>query len=241
MLPGGNVTLRLRSGFRYRYPLRTFEKIAAGDAIASQLSLRQKTVRESDGRNGMRTGDRVDRRVICSILFWLPRNPINEQARGTLFVRTDSDALLIALNTRQDKLWVKNADRVRDWLFQHRRWLQRVADDSKFERRHPRRRRRRTLLEYGLRATKYRSRLKTYIDQTAAEVIGYAVRRQFRTLNYNDSDRRFLSAFPWQQLLSALKLKAEFEGLEFIHDSSAVMERVESTGVDDVQSEAVET
>jgi hypothetical protein len=219
-LPGQRVTLRLRRGFQFRRQLVAFEKIVNGEAIPSEIALYRVSARESDGRNGCKDGSRTTTRIMCRIAAWLPRDPMADATQGTMFVRTDSDSLLIALNTKKERLWIKHADRVRDWQFQHRRWLQRVADDSKFERRYPRRRRMRTLVDYRLRGTKYRSRLDTFIDQIAAEVIGYAVRRKFAVVQYDDSDKRYSTTFPWYQLHTTIAEKADAAGLQFRHISS---------------------
>ena len=217
-LPKQRLTLQLRRGFEFRRQLAVFHAIVDGKAIPSELALYQISSRDADGRNGCKDGGgRVTSRVMCKMAVWLPRDPAADLPHGVLFVRTDSESLLIALDAKKNRLWIKHADRVRDWQYQHRRWLKRIADDSKFERRFPRRRRMRTLLEYRLRGEKYRSRLDTFIHQVTAEVIGYASRRKFASIRYDDSDNRYLATFPWQQMRSAIATKAASAGLAFEH------------------------
>lgn len=50
-------------------------------------------------------------------------------------MRTDKECLLVALNAKDETLWRYNADRVCRWMAEHRRNMQRWADDSRFEHR----------------------------------------------------------------------------------------------------------
>src|SRR5690606_8721109 len=126
----------------------------------------------------------------CKMVAYVPRPSQRRPGpeRG-LYVRTSGDSALLALDAEGQRLHAWHGDELRDWFFQHQRWLARRADDSKHERRRPKRRRKRLLLDYEERGRKYHNRLRTWISQTAAELVGLACRRRCGLVRYDDSDQ----------------------------------------------------
>ena len=223
-LPGGRVGLRLAGGRDYRRQLGAFRQLVSGEAIAGELSLYRVPARESDGRNGVPASgpSRPLYRVLCKMVAYLPRKPTKPpEGERVLSVRTDAESLLLALDVEGEKLRAWHGDQVRDWCFQHQRWLARMADDSKHERRRPKRRRRRVLHDYESRGTKHRHRVRTWIGQTAAELVGLARRRGCTVLKYDDRDQRFVSTFPWSLLRATVERKCLDEGVRFEHAGGA--------------------
>jgi hypothetical protein len=132
---------------------------------------------------------------------------------GTLYVRTDSDSMIVALNAKDKKLWIIHADQIRRWSAEHRRRLNRWSDDQKVEER--------PNASFGKRresaVNKYRLRMDTFIHQTAAKVANYAARRKFSTVQYDDSDQSFCERFPYFQLCDKISEKVSVKGIKFIH------------------------
>ena len=58
-------------------------------------------------------------RIICKMATWLPREPVST-GHDVLTARTEKDALLVALNAKEEKVWVLHADHVRRWEAEHR-------------------------------------------------------------------------------------------------------------------------
>src|SRR5690606_7811480 len=86
-------------------------------------------------------------------------------------------------------------DHVRRWVAEHTRQLQRWSDDQKAENRPPDYQDRRTLA-----AQRYRRRMDTAVKQCAKYLVGYAVRRRFAEIKYDDRDKRYVDRFPWHAL-----------------------------------------
>ena len=107
-------------------------------------------------------------------------------------MRTDSERMIVALNAKDEKLWEYHGDHVRRWSAQHLALLQRWSDDSKAEHRPvpPFAERRQAA------AVKYRHRMQSAAHEIAAMVAGYAARRKFATVRYDDSVTDFCPQFP---------------------------------------------
>jgi len=203
--------LRLRGGSEFRRQYYSFKQIVSGEAVPGEMAL-YRTKDNSSHRTGTQeSGQRY--RVMCKLVAWLPRTNQVENGTGTLYVRTDSDSMIIAFNAKEEKLWTIHADQIRRWSAEHRRRLNRWSDDQKAEDR--------PVASFGKRrewaAEKYRHRMDTFIHQTAAKVVNYAARRRFAVMEYDDSDRRFCPQFPYFQLCEKVAEKVAAKGIEFIH------------------------
>jgi hypothetical protein len=197
------VRLRLKSGSRYRYQLDLIEKIASGGAVQSELSISQ---RNSD--------------VMCKLVAWFPRLEVRDQRTGTMLVRTSPDALIVASNARAERLWIYNGDQLRRWQAEHRRQLQRWAEDKKAEFR--------PIPPFAERTAaavqKYRDRMHTACHTVAAIVVNKAVRSRFSVLSYDDSDHGFCEEFPWFDLRRKIQEKCDAAGLGFEHPTASTSE-----------------
>ncbi len=222
-LAGQRWRLRLVAGPRYKRQRRSLEAIARGDAIPAELSIYRRRAGGPDrsGRNGQQSSRQITERdaggqralweVVVKIVAWLPRR--DEQKRhGTLFVKTDSDSLLVALNEKDERLWIEHADhirRIRGAILHHTRRLNRFSDDTKAEQRPVPRFASRRIAMVG----KQHRRMRSWISEIAAHVVGYADRRRFAEIAYDDRDRRFVNSFPWDQLRQAIINAAEPKGI----------------------------
>jgi len=143
------------------------------------------------------------------MVTWLPRKEVSEQESSTLTVRTASDKLLIAVNPRNEQLWVYNGDHLRRWSFEHRAQLQRWSEDAKYENRPvPCFSERRKMA-----ARKYRNRMDSATHEIAAQLAGYAKRRHFSNVCYNDAEHVFCEGFPWFRLRQLIEEKLNAHGI----------------------------
>ena len=206
-----HVRLRLKNGVRYHRQLEAIAKITSGQAVRGELSLSR---RNTD--------------VMCSLVTWLPRSVSQEKRTGILTIRTSSDALIVAFNTKDDRLWTYNADQLRRWQAEHSRQLQRWAEDTKAEDRPvpPFAERRADAVR------KYRNRMGTACHTIASLVVNYAVRRKFASVRYDDSVHMYCKDFPWFELKSKLIQKCDVAGLSFEDISGASMISRQSTPIE---------
>lgn len=224
-LIGGRVELRLRGGKDYRRQLSAFRQIVEGKAIKGECVLYRKRVSESDGRNGMSSNDasRPQYRIMCKMVAYLPQ-PSRRKPGGTrlLSLRTDTDSFLYGVLENREEPWLLHADHVRDWTFQHARRLQRMADDSKYERRRPKRRRKIAKRDYADLSVKHRNRMETFIKQTVAQIAGFAERNRVTKIKYDDSETGYLLRFQWFAFRESLAIKCKEIGVEFAHANGEV-------------------
>lgn len=240
-IAGQRFTLRLRGGAEFRRQLAAFRQIESGDAVAGELTLYRKRAKESDGRNGVKKNGRVQWRIMAKLVAWLPRKEQTNKPNADRFfnLRTDVDCFLYGVLQDREQPWILNADRVRDWHYQHRRWLQRMAEDSKAETRKPKRRRKRVLAEYDRRAEKYRNRMKSFIQETAAAVAAFAVRSRVTRVKFERAEKEFVDSFPWFQFVERLKIKLDEAGIEFFCDKDNASAEVESETLEPLESNSL--
>jgi hypothetical protein len=191
-------TLRLRGGPRYRRQLAAVRDLITGGATPGQLDLYEQSI---DGK----------KHVMCKMAGWFLRRP-RKTNEGTLFVRSTDTSLLVALNAKEENLWYYHADHLPRWSHEHREQLQRWSDDSKFEQRPvPSFTERRTAA-----SAKYHQRMASAAREIAASLVGYAGRRKFARIEYNDSDQSFCAGFPWFALRNRVAILCDEAGIEFV-------------------------
>ncbi|HYT08977.1 MAG TPA: hypothetical protein VEL77_15135 [Rugosimonospora sp.] len=191
--------LRLKSGPQFRRQYRSVQLIARGEAITGEAAIYQ---RQFEGKSAL----------MVKMVAWLPRTPVTGlKPDSVLPVYTRKDALLQAVNTEDEVLWTYNADHLRRWSEEHRKTLQRLADDNKFEARPvPSFTDRRTAL-----VRKYRDRMDSATHEIAAQLASYAARRKFAVMRYDDTERGFCESLPWYRLKLLIEQKCEALGIRF--------------------------
>jgi hypothetical protein len=184
--------LRLKRGPQFRRQMEAFRQIAEGEAVAGELA-----VYDHDG-------------VMVKMAAWLPRAEDKGPRADVLTVRTGKDCLLIAVNAKDEALWRYNGDHLRRWAGEHRTQLQRWSEDQKYEQRpvpafaHRR--------EAAVR--KFRDRMNSATHEIAAQLAGYASRRHFAQVRYDDNDHSYLGdGFPWYRLRSLIAEKLDARGI----------------------------
>lgn len=217
-LAGHRVSLKLAGGYRFARPRKQLERLLAGEGQLGEMAIYRVRAGGGDHRNGEvsrdANGERTLWRYMAKFAAWIPRTLSTERA-GTLFVRTDSDSLLVALDAKDERLWVVNADRLRQWSVKHARWQQRAADDRKAETRTPASQRRLRNRQQRGGAEKHRARVNSFVQETAAHLVAFAQRRKLARIEYNDDVKTFVRNFPWEQLRSRIAQKCEEVGIEF--------------------------
>lgn len=189
---GLDVILKL--GPRYKRQSATLRKLASGELLGGEASIYR--------------GNRGD--IMVKIAYWKPIEK-HETQSGELLVRTDADSFLVALNAKDERLWILNGDRIRQVLVKHDRGQQRLREDLKFERRPT------TKIEQQDNqriCRKQRDRVKSFVQETAAQVVGYAKRRHLATIKCDLTMRDYFRHFPWFELELRLRQKAEEAGIE---------------------------
>jgi hypothetical protein len=190
---GRRLVLRLKGGWRYRRQLAAFRSMCSGEAKYGELAL-------------YRSG--AD--LLCKMVCWRAR-PEEQQRSGVLYVHTTADALLIALSSEDKTLWRYNADHIRRWAAEHRKQLQRWAEDSKAEQR--------PVPDFAERrqanVTKYKHRMSAAAYQAAAYLAAYAARRKFAVVEYNDLEHAYCPDFVWSQLGDRIAMMLDEYGVEF--------------------------
>lgn len=205
--------LRLKGGPRFRWQTEGYRQIVSGEAIKGELALYR--VRAHDGKfAGRPNGDqKVKYTVMCKMVAWLPRGTGRDapKPRGVLRVHTANDMLLVAVNLKDERTWRYHGNHLRRWAAEHRRTLQNFADDQKAEQRPmPSFADRRTAA-----ALKYRNRTRSAVREIAAQLVGYAARRGFSAISYDDSLTGFCPEFQYSALLEQIRTKCDEQGLEF--------------------------
>lgn len=218
-LNGERWSLCLRGGHEFRRQLKMLDQIIDGTAIQGEMSILRRRQNKGDRRNSgsqRGNGERVSYRAMAKIVAWFPRRSAANRC-GVLRVTTQPDAFVRAYHDDRQDAWVYHANHVRTWIFRYSKWLQEQADDSKFERRFPRRRRGKTLDEYDRKAQKHRDRLNTFCQQVSASVAKYASRQRLAVVEYDDSCREYCATFPWHRMPVALAKACEDAGIGFNH------------------------
>jgi hypothetical protein len=117
------------------------------------------------------------------------------------------------VNDKDEKLWTYHGDHLRRWVVEHRKQLQHWSDDSKFEQR--------PVPSFAERRTaatdKFHQRMSTACHQIAMQIAGYANRRRFAQVRYDDTERGFVGEFPWQRLQDLIAEKLDALGIEYEH------------------------
>lgn len=222
-LPGGRVCVRLRGGSEFTRQLRILHMIVAGDVKQQELKICRERTHAGDGAGHYRAGserkagggERVSYRVMLRISCQIPVGA-ESQSELSATARTGGEPF-ITLVVADQQPWLLHAQHVRGWLVAHRRLLDEMADDLKYEKRWPRHQRRRMLGRMERGCEKHARRMKTFRQQTAAAIVGHAQRRGCGALEWDDLNRSFASRdFPWFQLREDVKNKCDELGLKFI-------------------------
>lgn len=196
---GRRWRLRLRGGGRYKRQLAAFAQLTEHkDELAGQVDI-----------------IRRDSHLLVKVAGWFPKKGAQPRS-GTLRVRTSEEELLLALNTKDKKLWAINADQLKRWVAEHRVQLHRWAEDQKMEERPD--------ASFQSRRTaavvKQRNRVNTAIQQFAFQVVAYADRRNFAEIQYDDTIKTYVDNLPWFAIKQRLETLCNERGILYTYVGS---------------------
>jgi ParB/RepB/Spo0J family partition protein len=161
---------------------------------------------------------------------------IRQQGLDTLLVRSTAESLIVALNAKDEKLWVYNGDQIRQWSAEHRKRLRRWSEDSKAEHLPSP-----PFAEKREFATvRYRHRMSTACHQIAEMIAGYACRRRFAGVVYDDSVRDFCPEFSWAVLAARIAEKCDGAGLTYAHRGAEEAPEEDQAGTPAYEKGAIE-
>jgi hypothetical protein len=212
------VKLRLKGTALFRRHLQAFDAIVDGPAIPGECAIYEQ-----------------DSQIMVKIAAWLPRRAPSLKEDGTLAVRSTGESLMVAVNGKDKELWKYHADQIPRFAAQHRRQLQRWADDSKFEQR--------PVPLFSERrqeaSVRYHRRVNSAADQAAAYLVKYARRRKFAAVSWDSTDRSFCADFVWFRLENRIKMLCDEYGIEYIKVEPKVADKEEVKPVLPIPQDAV--
>ncbi len=112
---------------------------------------------------------------------------------------------------KNNRRWIVNGDHIRQVLVKHDRAQQRLREDLKFERRPMGRVEK---ADNADRCLKFRNRVSSFLAETAAHTVGYAVRRQLARIVVNTTYRDYFGHFPWHRFEQQLRHKADENNIQ---------------------------
>jgi hypothetical protein len=197
------LRLRLKTGPQYRLQLTVFRLIVRGKATQGECAIYQR-----------------GNALMFKFAAWVPREERGEKLEETLTVRTAKESLLVAVNMKDEKLWTYNGDHLRRWQAEHRYQLQRWSEDAKYENRPvPSFAERRKAAVHKLD-----NRMSSALHEVAAQLAGYAKRRRFAAVIYDDAERSYIEQFPYFRLRALINEKLDAVGVGFTVASGKVVE-----------------
>lgn len=221
-LGGRRWTLRLRGGAEFHRQLRDHASLVAGRAIQGELALIEKRAHAGDRRSqGTGQGKRAATRLMLKLVARYPR-PERAKRTGVLHVRTLTDAAFAWRAGDDGDEHRYCADHVRHWLVQHRRNLQRWADDLQHHHRWPKEVRQRMLADHDATLQKQRNRMASWVKESCAMLVRAAQRYGCSELCYDDSVREY-AALPWAALRDRLKSLCDARGVQLTIASGEVV------------------
>ena len=218
------LTLELCGGLNYKRYIASFKKLLTGEAIGGELALK-----------GIKPAGlpRSATELYANLRLELPVAEVKD-AHGSLYVATDDKSFLIA-RVKDRKLWRINGDqlpkqfralaatlpKIPGWIERHDERLQRLSDDLKFENSTHRPNAEAIAFFRAKFVERQNDRINNFVETVTAAVTGYARRRRYAQIVYNDRRRNSFGGahFPWNRLELRLRQKAEADGIKFLKDN----------------------
>ena len=218
---GQRWTLRLRSGSQFARQLTAFRSMVAGEAEKSEMALYRQKASKSDHRSGIEGrapggGQRVHYRVMCKMVAWIPRPQSEQKGAGSITLRSSPDSFWRAEVEGSQTGWVLHADHVRRWQRAHERNRTRLITDLKDGKRCSARARRGLSEQLASCSEKYGRRIHSFCHEATAHFTKFAGRQRVARVLYDDSERGFLSEFPWRRLRELLAEKLDERGIDLV-------------------------
>lgn len=211
LLGSERIKLQLKGGRQWRRQLSDFRRLVEGDAVLSDFSILRRRVHTGDGMTARDSGgQKASYRAMAKMVGWFPKK--NRPSSGILYLRTDPDAFLIALDEKAHKIRTWNCDHLRRWTAEHARRLHRWSDDQKAEQR--------PVARYQSRresaVKKFRDRITSSQKEIAHQVAQVCVRMNFASVKYDDSCREYIPRYDWSGLQTSLSNKLNEYGIDLV-------------------------
>ena len=198
------VLLRLKAGDRWRRQIALYHSLLADDAVPGELAILQQRRQDEPPK------------LMLKLVGWFPR-PKARESSGSMEVRSDSERLLAA--SVNGRAWSYNGDQIRRWVAQHRRQLNRWAEDAKFENRPES-----TFSDRRRHAAERQSRrMHSLCHEIAAQLAGFAERQRVAAVRLDLADHSYCPEFPWFRLSGLLREKLDLRGIEVLTASATVV------------------
>lgn len=218
-IQGQKFELRLRGGPDFKRLAAQFGQIVSGEAVKCEMQIYRQQVNPSAHRPGVVShennggGEKATSRVMAKLVAWIPRSVAVSEDK-VLLLRRGHDCLWIAEMPAHDP-WRLNCDWVRSWIIGHRVRLQRMSEDTKYEKRWPSKNRIH-INEYREKiCLKQNDRLKTFSHTAAKLLAEFAKRQKISTVAYLDDPTPYLPDFPWFSLKDILGHKLHERGIGY--------------------------
>lgn len=234
----GNPQLRLRLGGHWRslalwggrvYDFRKtdFEALASsGKELRGTLGLYRVRANANDASTTVQDrlpgggSSRQYWRVMAKLVGWIPRQEITRRRVKKMTLIAGGEHFLSAeVPGRQP--WVINADHITARIQSHARFLQRVAEDMKHEKRWPKPVRQQTSERTRLRVAKHHRRLNDWAHELTAQTASFADRQEIKEVVLDDENAP--DGYPWARLWVFLGYKLSGLGIRLMDASGEVM------------------
>jgi len=204
--------LRLRGGSEMRRQLGHFAHMVAGTATRGELVFYRVRANPSDNRAAYSSAARGSAprdsfRVMAKLVAWIPR-PAAREIEGSLEFKSTPEHLLVCGD------WILNCDHIKRATANHEVFLQRIAEDTKHEKRWPKEHRQAMNAHRQRRCHNFNKRVNTFCKQVASMLCGLTQRRGKGTLVVDLRDKSFFGKkFRWYAFGVAIRNAAEYAGL----------------------------
>lgn len=197
-------TVVLSGGQEFRRQLATFRKIESGEFNGGEVAIYRRRKFQ-----GSKSHSKVFVKLVATM-------PVHRQRSGrTIFLHTDPAAFWVAeINERQP--WIVNADHIQRWKMRHAVYLQRISEDTKFEKRWPAKMRRKINASRNRRCDKMNARFDTWSHEVSKMFVRFAERQGVDLVTYDDTIKSYLPSFDWFVLKTRLRDKLHQAGIAFV-------------------------
>lgn len=205
-LGSGKISVRLKGGAEFRYMTVRARWLIENPRMRCESAIieRSKVV-----------SGKKEKTQYVKIVGYFPRQERVESS-GVMIVQTAPESFLIGFNSNEDRMWVINGDRAKDWITRHAMWMQRWREDQKYEIRRPKRRNRNFKQDMEARCRKNNDRIDSFIKESASQVVEHAKRRRLAEVILDDNCREFLGAgFPYYRFAEQVRHKCEERGVGY--------------------------
>lgn len=215
-LPGGRVTLRLKNGPDLAGKIKVFKQIAEGGLPHLELKITAESSRAHCRLvRDKRPGDEPARALLLMLDMVYKLEVYDSPADKIAVIKTGKAPLFSMTIEGDERPFQLFAEEIRQAIIAHRRFLDRFANDLKFEKRWPRRARKRRNRRQTTGCGVHARRMVTFREQAASQFVSHAARRGCGVIMYDDTDKSFSEEMPWFLIAQQFEETCAKHGLRF--------------------------